>query len=103
MQINFLQYWYVQIMYLIENNKSPTTIEFKFKISNQKRKKEKKIEEKRKRKIVHELGQVTLSAQFSFAPRAHGQKLGAVTQMAHLPTPAPCNYKGAFTDVGSRL
>jgi hypothetical protein len=32
MQINFLQYWYVQIMYLIENNKSTTTFEFKFKV-----------------------------------------------------------------------
>jgi hypothetical protein len=47
-------------MYLIENNKSPKAFEFKFKISNQKGKKEKKIEEKRKRKIVREFGQVTL-------------------------------------------
>jgi hypothetical protein len=38
MQINFLQYWYVQIMYLIENNKSTTAFEFNFKVQIKRRK-----------------------------------------------------------------
>jgi hypothetical protein len=42
MQINFLQYWYVQIMYLIENNKSTTAFEFKFKVQIKRRRKKRK-------------------------------------------------------------
>jgi hypothetical protein len=45
-------------MYLIENNKSTTTFEFKIKVSNQKEKrKENRGENKKKNKIVRILGQ----------------------------------------------
>jgi hypothetical protein len=71
-------------MYLIENNKSTTTFEFKIKVSNQKEKrKENRGENKKKNKIVRILGQPPpIWPTPLFPPPPHATN--------PIPFPAPC-------------